>query len=274
VGRINLFSLAVSLLLLTGCVATREDVVGLEVQVTRLEKSLATLEKKQAELATSFAEIKRPVDSLNSNLLDTQSLLNNFNPRFEELKALLANLRKEGADRVIALEGHLDEKIKELKRTPLPAKTPAKVSKANVSSKTPKPSVTVETDDANNPTEIYHQAYKDFQAKRWALADAGFAQYLKGYPEGSYADECLFYSAITAKEQKDQVRALDFIEQLSKEYPKSPLVKSALLEKAKILVAQNKSKEAEGILELITLNYPDSKEATQAKELLGTLSAR
>lgn len=237
--------------LLTGCIATREDMASLEVQIARLENNIGQLEKRQAELAASLSEVKRPVETLQSSLSDTQQLFNNFNPRFEELRAILESLKQDFAEKVLGLENRLGQKIQDAKKTIEKTQTP--------------------TSRSSGPTEIYQKAYQDFQAKKWDLAETGFSLYMKNYPDGAFSDESLFYWGLLEKEKKDYPKAQELIEKLTKDHPKSALVKSALLAKAEILLAENRAKEAEGLLELITVKYPQSKEANRAQELLSGL---
>lgn len=294
------FFLCAGALAFGGCVATREDVAGLEVQVARLEKSLNTLEKRQAELSANLVEVRRPVENLNSNLSDTQNLLNNFNPRFEELRAILFNLRKDMAEKIAALDGEFDKKLSFLKEdlekraSELKSKASnklqdrgkkpraldgnhSKAGKQNLSAEEAlyaKASEVALDHDTKNPAELYREAYRDFQAKRWDLAEAAFSEYVRGYPDGIYADESLFYWAKAAQEKKNTLRAKELLTKLSQEYPRSALVKTAMVEKAKILLGESKISEAEGLLEFVSLNYPSTKESQEAKDLLASIGGR
>ncbi|MBI2070630.1 MAG: hypothetical protein HYT79_08515 [Elusimicrobia bacterium] len=264
----------------SSCVATREDMAGLEVQVARLEKTIGSVEKKQAELTQRLDEIKRPVESLNSNLNDTQNLLNNFNPKFEELRALIEAMRKEFAQRVLDLAKQINEldqsieaKIASLKKA-APA-TGAK-TKAKANDKKAKPAngktAAVEEEEEDEsldaPLRTFQAAYKDFLAKRWDLADSGFETYLKAYPEGSLADKSLYYRALALKEKKNGAGAHEALDKLLARFPKSPVSRAGMLEKAKLYLDESKTGEAEGMLEYLIITHQGTKEAEEAKDLL------
>ncbi|MBI4062857.1 MAG: outer membrane protein assembly factor BamD [Elusimicrobia bacterium] len=261
-----------STILLSSCIATREDVAGIEVQVARLEKNMGSLEKKQAELAQRLDEIKRPVENLNSNLNDTQNLLNNFNPKFEELRSLVEALRKDMAERVSGVTKKLTD-VEQNLQTRLAARKNSGSSPKTAGPKangSPAGAASAGAPDsaADAPLKLFQGAYKDYLAQRWDLADSGFAGYLKNYPQGSMADKSLYYRALSLKQKKMASDAHESLDQLTARFPKSNVARAGMLEKAKLYLDESKTTEAEGMLEYLVMTHPKTKEAEEAKELL------
>ncbi|MBI4369616.1 MAG: hypothetical protein HY547_05240 [Elusimicrobia bacterium] len=279
---------AVTLLITAGiflcsCVATREDVSSLEVQVARLENNIAALEKRQADLAVQLDGLKRPLENLNSNLNDTQNLLNNFNLRFEEIRSQLESLRREilarqgdaakalaqqqqeMGDRLDALEETLSQKIAAVHAT---AKTPSKNSAPKERPSASTAPMAAGGTAADAPLKLFQDAYKDFLAKRWGLAEQEFNSYIKSNPNGSLVDKSLYYQALAHKETKNFASAHSALDQLTSKFPKSPVARAGILEKAKLYLAQGKPGEAEGMLEYLIVSYAGTKEADEARELL------
>ncbi|MEK6544536.1 MAG: tetratricopeptide repeat protein [Elusimicrobiota bacterium] len=271
---------ALTALTLTGCVATREDVAGLEHQVIKLQENLTALETKQAALSSKLDEIQKPVESLNSNLNDTQNLLSNFAGRFDDLQSRMATLQASFAkstqeldDNLATMQDNLSEEFAKTRKSPTVSK---KASPATaVKPKSPLKAPGASADDADDtpaakpsPLTLFEDAYKDFLSKKWDTADAGFANYLSLYPEGSVADKSLYYRGLTQKQKGDSSAAKKHFEDLLVKFPKSPVVRAAMLEKAKIFLAENKTEEAEGMLEYLVMTHPQSKEAMEAKEVL------
>ncbi|MBI4668327.1 MAG: hypothetical protein HY747_03940 [Elusimicrobia bacterium] len=271
---LTLFALS-ALSALPSCVATRQDVAGLEGQIAQLNKGVSAMEKKQAELSQRLDEIKKPVNALNSNLNDTQNLLNNFNPKLEEIRSLIETLRKETSQRVQEIvkkmgdfEQSVEEKLAALKKA-----VPAAKGKTQAGQKEKKSDNSEAGDDsqADVPLKTFQAAYKDFLAKRWDLAQNGFGSYLKSYPDGSLADKSFFYMAQCLREKKMIPAAHDSLDKLTARFPKSPVSRAGMLEKAKLFLDESKTSEAEGMLEYLVVTHPQSKEAEQAKEFLKTI---
>ncbi|MEK7288366.1 MAG: hypothetical protein AAB091_07400 [Elusimicrobiota bacterium] len=268
-----------AVLSLASCVATREDVASLEVQVARLDKSIVTigkdmisLEKKQADLGAKIDEVKKPVDSLNSNLNDTQNLLSNFSARFEEIRSSMESLRKDYtrqiadiAKKIETMSQNVQTRLEEIKKLSGNAKAKAAPAKSQRQAETEE----IEPEDA--PLKTFQEAYKDFLAKRWDLAQTGFEHYLKNHPEGSLADKSLYYIALSKKQTAGPSAAHEALEQLLSKFPKSPVARAGMIEKARLFQEEGKPQQAEGMLEYIIITYAGAKEASEAREMLKTL---
>lgn len=275
-------------LALAGCVATREDIASLEVQIARLEKNLDAMDKRQAALSSKLEEMRQPVESLNSNLQDTQNLLNTLASRFDNveaklnatqttLQATLTQKLSESSERLAALETRWQEGLARLEKTVAsnkarPAsKTPAKKEPAANTNNRNDHNATGAQPAAPSPLSLFESAYKDFLANRTTVAEKGFENYMQLYPTGSLMDKSLYYSGLIQKEKKNYAKAKEYFETLLSKHPKSPVARAGMLEKAKIFMEEKRTEEAEGMLEYIIMTQPQSREAKEAKELLNAV---
>ncbi|MFC1521419.1 tol-pal system YbgF family protein [Elusimicrobiota bacterium] len=243
----------------------------LEVEVARLENSVKDLAKKQAELSAMITQVQRPVESLNSNLADTQQQLSKFTPQFEEVQSLIKGTKRDLINKMNEHKVSFDTKITLLSTEVKALKVSGGVAKKTTPSKKTGKTANSRAKAKPTPLSIFQAAYNDYLKKRTSLAEKGFKNYLKTYPKGSLADKSLYYLGLIYKSKGKLTDANNNFEEILEKFPKSSVAKSAMLEKAKIFQQQKKYVEAEGMLEYLIITYPKSKEASNAKSLLKKL---
>ena len=119
------------------------------------------------------------------------------------------------------------------------------------------------------PSEIYAQAKKQFEEKQYESALQGFGLYLKATEShGVSAQEAYLNIARIYFEQKDYQSAAVTAATLMEKFPKSTLMASARLVYAKSILQLNKKEEAKNYLESILQDYPKSKAAKEAQNVL------
>ncbi len=119
------------------------------------------------------------------------------------------------------------------------------------------------------PTEIYAQAKKQLEAKQYESALKGFGLYLKATEsKGTAAQEAYLNIARIYYEQKDYQSAAVTAATLMEKFPKSSLMASARLVYAKSIIPLGKTEEAKNYLDSIIEDYPKSKAAKEAKNVL------
>lgn len=119
------------------------------------------------------------------------------------------------------------------------------------------------------PTEIYAQAKKQFEEKKYDSALKGFGLYLKATESnGVSAQEAYLNIAKIYYEQKEYKSAAVTAATLMEKFPKSSLMANARLIYAKSILPLNKKEEAKNYLNSITQDYPKSKAAKEAQTVL------
>jgi len=119
------------------------------------------------------------------------------------------------------------------------------------------------------PSEIYAQAKKQFEDKKYDTALQGYGLYLKATESrGTYAQEAYLNSAIIYFEKKDYQAAAIAAATLMEKFPKTSLMPDARLVYAKSVMNLNKKDEAKTYLKSIEQDFPKSNAAKEAKTLL------
>ena len=119
------------------------------------------------------------------------------------------------------------------------------------------------------PTEIYAQAKKQFDEKQYDSALQGFGLYLKATESrGVSAQEAYLNIAKIYLEQKEYQSAAVTAATLMEKFPKSSFMATARLIYAKSVLPLGKTEEAKNYLDSILQDYPKSKAAKEAQNVL------
>lgn len=109
----------------------------------------------------------------------------------------------------------------------------------------------------------YLAAFSNLAAGRFAVAETGFASFLASYPQHQYSPNARYWLASAQLSQGKLPLAVSNLQQVisdSKGQDKAP---AALILLAKTYQLQQRSAEAEDILEQLRTRYPESQEALQ-----------
>jgi tol-pal system protein YbgF len=115
----------------------------------------------------------------------------------------------------------------------------------------------------------YQKAFNLLRELRYEQAAAALRDFLKAYPEGSYAHIAQYWLGEASYAQRNFKQAIVEYQKLLDNYPKSPKLAEALL---KIGYSHNELGDraaATRVLNELVKRYPDSTEAGQARNLLG-----
>ncbi|QIK37564.1 tol-pal system protein YbgF [Caldichromatium japonicum] len=115
---------------------------------------------------------------------------------------------------------------------------------------------------------LYTQAFNQFKERRYPEAKAALAEYLRRYPQGSYADGARYWLAETEYALRDYPAALAEYERLIQQYPASTKAPGALLKIGLIHDEQRQPEQARSVLERLIRDYPNAPEAKLARDRL------
>jgi tol-pal system protein YbgF len=229
-------------LVLTGCLATTQEIEDLRVDITRFNAALDKAATRQAEFQTS----------LQGNQADLLSQMSTLSGKLEALAARL----EENDSRMASLAARLDDLDK------------------NMSSRLEILSEGVTTSKkaaAAAPSKLFQLAYNDYMKRRYGQALRGFEDYLEVYPDTEKAAEAQFYAGESRFAQKQWKEALEAYDRVIVKYASAEIVPAAILQKGATLEKMGQTSAAMNVYETLVKRFPQKPEAESGKARLAFL---
>jgi len=268
-------------LLAVGCATTHapdlsQDVASLNSRMAQLQKEVeATLAAKSSaaqEGAASGGEAVRATDlaALDSRLASLEQEVAALRQRIDDSTARVDSLSQDlQATRELAL------------RVQPPRTSPSQPPSGDAEEASPGSSVSSPTgleDQAASPgatvEDTFSAAYADYAKGNYALALAGFQEFLKKYPTSELADNAQFWIAESYYAQGDFETAAAQYDQVVQKYPKGDRVPAAILKHGLCLIELGKPADGVVLLQHLIQTYPSSEEASLAKQRLEAMSVK
>jgi len=231
------FSALVMLAPLWGCVATQQDMLQMQSQMDDLNNNLNNMQKNQADLALKIDHLSTDLNVFSENIKDLSTAMDRLSLRLDDLDTMMNK-------RVNAIGASIKKQQEEVETALLPAK-------------------------------LYNDAYNAFLNNNFDAAVTGFKAYLARFPSGDMAESSYFHLGESLYlREKWQDAALSYAVVLDK-YPKSPRIPSVRLKYAMSILKfpEDKKPEALNYLESIVRDYPKSPEARTAKDYIAKLKS-
>jgi tol-pal system protein YbgF len=282
-------ALLLAALLLGGCasvqdatgVATQQDLIQLRTDVTiaqqRAQRALGEAEaalaqaqrrerERDGETERRLAALAERVDALTSSLTTLSGQLDELNSRVDALsRQPRAAAPAPAAPRPPGI----------VPAVPTPAPPPAAGGSRP-------------TTNALQPQDIYQAAYLDFSKGSYALAIAGFREFLRRFPDQALAGaaqywigEAHFSLARGYTNAGQSQPATEALEQAVQEfrkvlanYPRSDKAPASLYKEALVLLELKQPAVAEQRLQYLVETFPQSEESALARERLAALRPR
>jgi tol-pal system protein YbgF len=316
-GRLVAGSPAVGLVLLAGC-ASVADVTGTATQQDLVElRGEVAAAQQAAQRASSEAEVAatRAVDArLRAQGPESERQLTTLTRRLDGLTTSLTEL----VARVDELSARIDALGRQVRSNPPPAAAPRTATPVTptpgasagpspgpgtspVPSTPPPPAATAmpapqaappmtarPATDALQPQDIYQAAYIDFSKGSYALAMAGFREFLRRFPEHPLAGNAQYWigeshfslarnSANAGQADKATQELEQAVQELRKvvaNYPRSEKAPTALYKEALALIELKQPAVAQQRLEYLVANFPQAEETPLARERLAAIKTR
>jgi len=312
---------AVGLVLLAGCAsvadvtgtATQQDLVELRGEIASA-RQLAQRAQSDAEAAATRAvdarvraqgtESERQLTALTRRLDGLTTSLTELVARVEELSA-----RVDALGRQVRGASPPGPTAAPRTATPLvppsappaggspgagtPPATPAPPTAmpATPPAPAPPPPITAGARPSTNalqPQDIYQAAYIDFSKGSYALAMAGFREFLRRFPEHTLAGNAQYWigesyfslarnSANSGQAEKATQELEQSVQELRKvvaNYPRSEKAPTALYKEALALIELKQPGLAQQRLEYLVANFPQAEETPLARERLAAIKTR
>jgi tol-pal system protein YbgF len=179
----------------------------------------------------------------------------------EMLEHKLESLSKRQSDLYL----DLDRRVEDLRKQ---AKEAAQAQAAPVTSAA---AGTAAQGDPLAESKAYEAALEQFKAGNYDKAIAGFADFLKAYPNSTLAANAQYWTGYAYYAKKDYKNALEQQTRLVSTYPQSPKVPDALLNIANCQMELNDSASARKNFQEIVARYPGTNAAALAAKRLELL---
>lgn len=119
---------------------------------------------------------------------------------------------------------------------------------------------------------LYSNAYRDMISGNYTLSTREFNDYLKNFPDGSFASNAQFYLGEIAYAQNNYADAISAYDNVITGYPRSSKVAPAMLEKGRALIQIKKTTSAQREFRELMRRFPGSDEAKKAEAALRSLA--
>jgi tol-pal system protein YbgF len=230
-------------------------------QTAAAERQLAVAAQRLESLASTLATLSGRVDELNTRVETLNRQLRTGPPRSSAAPPAAA--------------------------TPATPATPTAppASSATPAPGAPPPVASRPTTGSLQPQDIYQASYLDFSKGSYALAIAGFREFLRRFPEHNLAGNAQYwigeahYSLARGHMNQNQPeRAREALEQAVTEfrrvlvdYPRGEKVPAALFKEALVLIDLKQPTLAQARLQYLIDNFPQAEETPLARDRLAGL---
>ena len=247
-------------------------------QRARADAETAALRAVDARLKTQGADGERDATALNRRLDGLATSLTELTSRVDELAARVDALGRQVRGGTSG-SGNV--------ATATPRATPATPPPAGATSTpaSPPPAGQRPTTSALQPQDIYQAAYIDFSKGSYALAMAGFREFLRRFPDHQLAGNAQYWigeayasqaRAAANAGQADRVApeleaAVQEYRKVLANYPRSEKAPTALYKEALALIELKQPAVAQQRLEYLVANFPQAEETPLARERLNSL---
>jgi tol-pal system protein YbgF len=281
-----------SLILLSSCVTSQQDLlyvndqlVALNSRVNKIEESMGTklsseldykvesVRNRQAEAGADIDKIRGEIQELTGRLEDNRRLVKHVVERDtgkpDAMQASLSNLTERMTElevkvkqvqEYLGLKASGDIEKKYAKKGPLEHKEPLK-----------KPQV-IEESPAFSETQLYETTLATYKKAEYEQALIGFKSFIEKYPKSDLADNAQFWVGECYMGLKQYEQAILAYQEVIKKYPKGNKVPNAMLRQAFAFYEIKDKVSSRLLLKKIIKKYPDSSEAKIASAKLKTLN--
>lgn len=267
----------------------RGDVAALQTSVRQLKAQVETLGSHvEGRLRDQAAEVERRAGALGGRVEGLATTVGQLTRRVEELSARVEALGRQlrSAAPPRQAPGALPSP-----GTPPAGPAPAPGTPPTAAVPVPAPGQAPGTRPSTgslNPQDLYQAAYIDFSKGSYALAIAGFREFLRRYPEHDLSDNAQYWigeaQLAIARSQADAGKsdlagqalqqAVQEFRKVVANYPRGDKAPTALYKEALVLIELKQPQLAQQRLQYLVDNFPQAEETPLARERLAALKER
>ena len=246
-------------LLVAGCLASKNDVVLLQNQLSGMQTAAARADTaRAAQIDRVLAQVMQSNDSvrvLSARLARLQSAVST--DHYEMGRQIL---------QIQELSGQSQRRLQELRASLEERNQTAAVAAPPVPGDTSRP-----TPAGPGPAQLFQTSLDQLRRGSSTVARSGFEELLRSYPQSEDAPEAMVYIAETYAAERNAVAADSVYALVIARYPTSPKAATALYKRALAFRAAGNATAARAAFDRIVREHPRSDEATLAREQLRTL---
>ena len=282
--RARPIALLLAVAALTGCLASKQDVLTLQ---TDMKAMRAEYSYRDSTRRVQFDSVIRTMVTLNDSLRGLKGEIASFQGN------VLGDLFKvrDGLIEIRALTGQSQSRITELRAEleqrnaiiqSTPAVTPPVATPASTAPSTASPTTTVPVKPAEataaamsgsgqpslGPNQLYTTALDQLRRGSTSAARAAFTDFLLQYPNHERAGDAQYYIAETLERDSKPLDAEAAYLSVYTRFPRSEKAPTSMFKRAALLRTQGKPDKAREVLDLLVKTYPRSDEADLARERL------
>ncbi len=261
-----------SLLLLSSCVATRQDILSLNRRIMALNRdfsNIGSVRERQAEAGAEMDGVKQDLLRISGELEGLQHLIKHSieSDTIEQdaLNARLAKVEK----RIAKICKSFNLELAQASQRTSVEMAPQKVDAVLVQQ-----SLINSEKSGSSENKFYEETLVSYRAGKYEEVITGFKDFLKKHPESELADNAQFWigeSYLALKKYDNANKAyLCVIEK----YPQGNKVPNAMLKMALTFYEKGDKKAASIMLRRVMKKFPGSSEANLAEAKLETFKGR
>ncbi len=261
-------------LLLSGCVASQQEIQDLSVRVAALESQANLQEKRLAEIQKGLRDEARRLSALEKRLSALEKETGALSEKRAEILAEIERTRAE----IARLNGLFEELSYQQKQdreafSEFQGEVLKRLTALEKGQPTVKPSRKAEGPSEKKPSEeaLYQEGLSAMKQKKYEAARRAFRRYLELYPEGKYAANAYFWIGESYYAERRYEEAILEYQKVIDRYPKHYKVPAALLKQGLAFLRIGDTEAARILFEKILKNYPRSEQAPLARKYLKRL---
>ena len=236
-------------------VRLQSDVLQLQNQIRLLQKNFddqsailkSLLEQLNDQIGQSNVHMESLAGSVQGQKADMGSSMGQFR---QEIQGLSIKWDDTNA-RLAALQQRLEENQMQIQSLRQPPSTAA--------------------GNFIEPDQVYSSVYNDYLMGNYDLAIAGFQDFLSNYSDSEYSDNASYYLGVCYFEKGRHEQSIQAFDQVINLFPKADKAAPSYFKKALALEYMQKNAEAIETLKKLATIFPDSQEATLARQELEKL---
>ncbi len=266
--------LAAGAVALSGCVATKQDVLLLQ---TDLKSMRAEYAFRDSTRRVQFDSVIRTMVILNDSLRGLKGQLSAFQGNvlgdlFKVRDGLIEirALTGQSQSRITELRSELEQRNAILLSTPPAAVPPTSAPSAGAPGKpaVPAAAASATVPPPPGPNQLFTMALDQLRRGSTSAARAGFTEFLAQYPQHERAGDAQYFIAETLERDQKAIDAEAAYLSVYTRFPQSEKAPTAMFKRAALLRTENKPDRAREVLDLLVKTYPRSDEADLARERL------
>jgi tol-pal system protein YbgF len=253
-------------LVLSGCLATKDDVRLLQLDVARLD----TLQRRQAD-AQAQAQVQQRAQAEAAAKARFDSVLAVLQSANDSIRVLTARLMGFQASMNSTLHDFGLVQVQILERAGLNQRELRALNariEANDQSPPAVPGDTTAKPAGPGPDLLFSEAKKQLEGGAYATGRDAFLELIRRYPNYPYLSSAVFYVAQSYEGEGNVVSADSVYQTVFAKYPQSSDAPNAMYKHGMILQRQGKLTEARTVLQRVITDYPTSDAAGLAKSAL------